>query len=345
MAMTSTLRRRALGNARGLAFGALCAAASLSLAGAQDRPSGGTVLPHEVVAAASAYQTYMAHAADVKADYRDGEGVHQRLRTGVAYEESQFEEGMIGYGALVALQDARFTSAVVRASRSDEERHALAQRILANPSEVMQFEDAPEAARLVAASLSRQARDVSNAGKAVKQSAYDIQHDAWSKGRIANLQGRVREVKTLSATHFNATDADNARLMKAMLQLPAPEMASTPASPVILRSLALAALAKLGEAGDADLHGLAPILTEYYSADCLHMAKLNLYQCMAVAEPHYENVFCLGQHALSDTGQCVASAVTASPTRFAPPYRVAASTAPIPVRPAPSPARRHGRRH
>jgi hypothetical protein len=35
------------------------------------------------------------------------------------------------------------------------------------------------------------------------------------------------------------------------------------------------------------------------------MAKLNLYQCLAVARPHYEDVFCLGQHVLEDTGHCL----------------------------------------
>jgi hypothetical protein len=34
-------------------------------------------------------------------------------------------------------------------------------------------------------------------------------------------------------------------------------------------------------------------------------AKLNLYQCLAVARPHYEDAFCLGQHALMDTGRCM----------------------------------------
>ena len=41
------------------------------------------------------------------------------------------------------------------------------------------------------------------------------------------------------------------------------------------------------------------------------MSKLNLYQCLAVAKPHYEDVFCLGQHVLIDTGQCVMKAAGA----------------------------------
>jgi len=35
------------------------------------------------------------------------------------------------------------------------------------------------------------------------------------------------------------------------------------------------------------------------------MAKLNLYQCLAVSKPHYEDIFCLGQHILIDTGSCM----------------------------------------
>jgi hypothetical protein len=42
---------------------------------------------------------------------------------------------------------------------------------------------------------------------------------------------------------------------------------------------------------------------------CLRMAKLNLYQCLASAGPHYEDIYCLGQHAMMETAQCVTEAV------------------------------------
>jgi hypothetical protein len=38
------------------------------------------------------------------------------------------------------------------------------------------------------------------------------------------------------------------------------------------------------------------------------MAKLDLYQCMAVAGPQYEDIYCLGQHAMLETATCVAIA-------------------------------------
>jgi len=50
---------------------------------------------------------------------------------------------------------------------------------------------------------------------------------------------------------------------------------------------------------------LTPLLADADSAECLRLAKLNLYQCMAVAGPQYEDIYCLGQHALMDTSVCV----------------------------------------
>jgi hypothetical protein len=47
------------------------------------------------------------------------------------------------------------------------------------------------------------------------------------------------------------------------------------------------------------------------------MAKLNLYQCMAVAGPQYEDIYCLGQHGMSDTGQCVGTAAHGAAQSFA----------------------------
>ncbi len=64
--------------------------------------------------------------------------------------------------------------------------------------------------------------------------------------------------------------------------------------------------------GAGDRKALEQVVSESISADCLKMAKLNLFQCLSVAGPEYEDVYCLGQHAVLDTGQCVAGG--ASPT-------------------------------
>ena len=50
---------------------------------------------------------------------------------------------------------------------------------------------------------------------------------------------------------------------------------------------------------------MTQLLGENDGPQCLGMTKLNLYQCLSVAKPYYEDVFCLGQHVLMDTGQCI----------------------------------------
>jgi hypothetical protein len=60
-----------------------------------------------------------------------------------------------------------------------------------------------------------------------------------------------------------------------------------------------------------------------------------------VAGPHYEDVFCLGQHALMDTGKCVSDAAGASAPRPRAALdgvasRLASATpvsSPVPIRP------------
>ena len=81
--------------------------------------------------------------------------------------------------------------------------------------------------------------------------------------------------------------------------------APPPYSPLVIRSLALAALAALGYADDAALDSVSPLIADPTTAACLNMSKLNLYQCLAVAKPYYEDVFCLGEHVLSETGACL----------------------------------------
>jgi len=146
----------------------------------------------------------------------------------------------------------------------------------------------------------------------VKQSAYDIQHQAWSKADVPNRDQRLTQAKTLSSTPVVGDMAETARLQQAVVGA-APlgvtaQAVSPPYSPVVVRSLALAALAALGEASDANMETIQAEMAEPQVGFCMSMAKLNLYQCLAVSKPHYEDVFCLGQHIMMDTGRCMIKA-------------------------------------
>lgn len=279
----------------------------------QEREAPGVSLAQDVVAAASAFETYTRGAGAISpATFTDGDGVASALKAGAAYKAEQFEAGMIAYGAIAALQEPTFLEGVRRAAR-ETSREALVERLLASPESVVEIEGVGLAAARAQIALKGRGAPLALAGRSVKQSAYDIQRQTWSKGAVADNAGRLARVKQLSATVFTPGQDDAGRLIQAATGAGGGGFAEGGAvfTPVTVRSAALAALAVLDAAGDADVARLAPVLSERKANYCMKIAKLNLYQCLAVAGPHYEDVFCLGQHALIDTAQCVNDAAGA----------------------------------
>ena len=127
--------------------------------------------------------------------------------------------------------------------------------------------------------------------------------DPMARKRIA---ARVLQNPAYAA-RFDPTGATAGRVTAAL---------KTDASPALVtRGLALAALAVLGE---TDAARTEPLMDDAACGSCLRMSKLNLFQCLAVAKPWYEDVFCLGQHVLIDTGDCIQAAAVAKPAPPAP---------------------------
>jgi hypothetical protein len=153
--------------------------------------------------------------------------------------------------------------------------------------------------------------DLLNAGLSMKQAAYDVQHQAWSKAQLVEPQAELSEVKA-HAVRVSLQPEETAVLIKDLVAVRKagadPQSRAAAPTPVVTRGLALAALAVLGAAGEDQADQLAPLLADATSAQCLKMAKLNLYQCMSVAGPQYEDMFCLGRHAMMETGQCIVAA-------------------------------------
>jgi hypothetical protein len=268
-------------------------------------------LPREVVSAATAFETYMTTAAQVNS-FSSGDSVEQGLRSGVSYQPAQLEEGMIAYGALAALRDDAFVEGVQRAAADEASRQALSDRLVDSPNDALQLDGSAEALQHISEALDARAEPLVAAGAEVKSAAYSVQHQAWSKVMVDDAQGRLAEVKQLSAARFEPKDSDYQDMLKTLATTDAGagsgEAAPGGATDVEIRALALAAEVILGRAHGEDSPRMASLLSEPRSAECLKMAKLNLYQCMAVAGPQYEDIFCLGQHAMADTGTCVADA-------------------------------------
>jgi len=260
---------------------------------------------------AAAYRTYMTRAAAISPPFADGPSIAHSLTAGASYEPKQLVRGAIAYGAIVALQDPAFVAGVRAFAADPAQRQAVTYSILSDPAYAVGFPGSASAAGAIITALGDQGRQVYDQGKRVKQAAYDIQASSWSKADVPNRDVRLQQAKSVSAAPLLGDAAETARLQQAALggAQPAPMVIPAPASPpytpLVIRSLAVAALAALGQAGDANVDQVTALMVEPNASSCLNLSKLNLYQCLAVSKPHYEDVFCLGEHVMLDTGRCV----------------------------------------
>lgn len=246
---------------------------------------------------AMAFESFMRRARGIDAGFSSAGEVSRALQVGAGHEPVQLEAGMVAYAALAALQEPDFVEGVRRAGRGGD----LAGRLAADPAMALALPGGAAAAGRAGAALLRQGEGLAQNGQRVKHAAYSVQHQAWSKTRVADPAGRLARVKRLSAAGYAPQPGDAARLRDALAD--GARRGGPVASPVVARGVALAALSVLGEEG----RGRA-LLSDARSASCLRLAKLNLYQCLASAGPQYEDIFCLGQHAMIDPGQCVVEA-------------------------------------
>ncbi len=270
----------------------------------------GVGLNDRMVADAAAYQAYMQRATSLSPAFHDGPSVAAALRTGAAYEPAALIRGAVAFAAIAALQDPTFVAGLRAAGRDPEARRVMLNRMIAEPSYVFTFPGADVASRNAKQAMGGAGLRLLAGGKAVKQSAYDVQHEAWSKGFVVDPAGRLATVKSLSSM-APAPAPDVASGLRAGIAGGAPlGLGQSPLvryqTPLIAKAMTLAAFAAVGEASDAAYQRLSYLTADQNAAYCLTMAKLNLNQCLAVAKPHYEDIFCLGQHVLIDTGQCMA---------------------------------------
>lgn len=277
-------------------------------------------LTRRALESATAYRAYMDRAARISAGFRSGAQVEDSLMNGAEVESQQLSEGVVAYAAVVALQDPSFVAGVRTAGGDEDGRRELVRRIMENPNVATTLPGSSAAASAISASLGADGSKVAGAGALVKQAAYDVQHSAWSKASVPGLAARLARAKALSATASHGTETELARVAAAAstyaAMTPSPvstESMSAPSTATISRGLALAALAALGAGGEDNAAAVQTLMTDPTAGFCMSMSKLNLNQCLSVAKPYYEDVFCLGQHILIDIGQCVVKGAGQTP--------------------------------
>jgi hypothetical protein len=281
-------------------------------------------LPRGLIEQAAAYRAYVNRAAGLSAAFANGPAVQQSLTSAATLEPKQFLRGAIAYGALVALQSPQFVASVRTYAVNPAGRRELADRLRADPHYAAALPSAASAAGPVSTALASDAARIRQVGELVKQAAYDVQRQPWSKTDVAGRDARLANAKLVSAQPMSAPAADVEMLTTAVNGRDASGVSALsvvgdalppPYTAVVSRALTVAALAALGEATAPESEAAwARLLDENSAAFCLNLSKLNLYQCLSVAKPHYEDVFCLGQHILLDTAQCVNKAAGTPPT-------------------------------
>lgn len=290
---SKTIRRCAVG---GLVAAALagCAGTALVARGSQPR------LDPEVQARASAFETFTRKAQAIDPGFSGPSAVSQALQVGAAYEPKQFAAGLVAYSAMAALQEPRFVAGVQAAGRNPKARRELVRRLASRPDTAIGLTGGKLAAGRANAALMRRGEPLADSGRQVKKASYSIQRQAWAKGSVPNAAGRLSQVKQISGQGHRPAGDDVSRLQRSVAE---GGRRGGEASPAVSRGLAVAALTVLGEAPRA-----RTLLNEPRSGMCLRVAKLNLYQCLASAGPYYEDIYCLGEHAMIEPGQCIAAA-------------------------------------
>ncbi|WP_296596924.1 hypothetical protein [Phenylobacterium sp.] len=240
---------------------------------------------------ASAFEAYTRRASAIDPSFANPGEIAERLRTGAGYEPKELEAGMIAYAALAAMQEPSFVAGVKAKGRD------VSRRLTTDPETALDLPGGFAAAQRANAALARRGEALADAGARVKQASYSVQRQPWSRARLTNGAQRLAAVK--QAAGYRPEAADRARLTAAILE----GGRRGGASPVVARGVALAALTVLGQDGAA-----RSLLSEPRAGQCLRIAKLNYHQCLAAAGTHYEDIYCLGVHAMKDPGQCVVDA-------------------------------------
>ncbi|WP_245528566.1 hypothetical protein [Brevundimonas subvibrioides] len=270
-----------------------------------------------VAQAASIYVSFIRDVGTIQAGFPDAESIQNAMHKGAAYDPATLSRGMIAYGSILALQSPEFVAGVRTFAVDPATRADVVANIIRDPAYAAGLPGADVAAGLIIATLGQDIASLTTIADAVEQDAYTIQERSdprrrWATVPIPNREVRLETAKTISAGQMLPSAEESARLFAAAnsgsgLSL-APATQAPPYTPAVVHSLAIAALAALGAAGDDARANTEALSIETNAQFCLDMSKLNLFQCLAASRPSYEDMFCVGRHIVRDLATCTTQA-------------------------------------
>ena len=230
-----------------------------------------------------------------------------------------------GYGALVAAQNNQFVDSLLDAAQRDS-LDTVINRLYADPDYAANFEGASLAAQDVSAAWSHDIAAIRASAGSIKQHTYEMQKDpAWTKKkadsrkeRIATLKAATRiraAVPTATSRDIAAAGAISSRdtsgptrkaiFWRAYGKTVVPSGGSPSMSPRIKKALTLGALESLGATGEQSSAWIRNYTTTPLLNQCTNWARLHVEQCLAAGHYKYEDAYCIAEHQLSDTADCL----------------------------------------
>ena len=280
-------------------------------------------LNQSVAEAASIYVAFVRDLNTIKAGgFQSAEEIQAEMRKGAAYDAAQMSRGMIAYGAILALQSPQYVQGVRQFAADPAQRQEMIRRIVADPAYAATLPGADSAVGLMVNTLIRDIDALTMIADGVEADAYTIQgrndpRRRWATQQIADRNGRLQAAKDLSVPRMPSAE-ESARLLAAAHSgtglVSEQAMRGAPYTPAVVNSLAIAALAALGAAGEEARANTDALSTESNNEFCLNMSKLMLYQCLAASKPNYEDIFCTGRHIVRDLAQCTSQFAGPRPT-------------------------------
>lgn len=274
-------------------------------------------LADSVAQSASIYVAFSRDMAAMEGGFADPEAVQAALSRGSAYNTAQISRGLIAYASIVALQSPEFVAGVRQWAGDPVMRDKVIADIVADPRYASFLPGADAAAGLVIATLKDDIDALARAADSIENDAYAVQASydgrrSWGVAHVMDREGRLEAAKARSEQTMLPSAEDAADLLAAArggVGLPVSGgPREPPYPPAVERALSLAALAALGAAGDNARLNTDALQNEPTSRRCLELSKLMLFQCLAAARPNYEDMFCVGRHAVRDLATCTRGA-------------------------------------
>ncbi len=293
--------------------------------------------PDPLSRAAATYATYQGDVTDVKSKGFNSAGdIDKALSNLGGHNSDQFTQGWMAYSALVAAQTPEFRAAVL-----DIEgyygRDTLMTGLKNDVRYARTLNGGSSAVSSSLSAVSADSRRLVGAAAYVKEQAYSLQGAGWAKGKIGDssaiadglmassrrgIPARGSMITALSSGEINTVLTNAGRsgspsvwesVSSAANAIRVPEITArfgtgkriARGKEPIADSIATLAAYRILEADAASTPSIRTTMTERQTAGCVNMAQLNLQQCVAAAHKHYEIPFCIGEHALSDIGQCI----------------------------------------